>query len=81
MTKTKPEYEFITPQEALAQLVEDCGAFLTAAGKAQRLGLKGVNPELPKNQQEKNIHGVLREIANLRQAMVGFERAIGETPL
>jgi len=41
---TKTEYEFKTPQEALAQLVEDCGFLLTAAGKAQRLGLKGVIP-------------------------------------
>jgi len=40
-----------------------------------------MNPKLPKNQQEKNIVGVLHGIANLRQAMVGFERAIGETPL
>ncbi len=81
MTKTKPEYEFKTTEEALAQLVEDCGTFLAAAGKAQRLGLQGVNPELPKAQQEKYIWEVFREVANLRQAMVEFERAIGGTPL
>ncbi len=68
-------------EEAIAQLVEDCGTFLNAAGKAQRLGLKGVSPELPKNQQEKNIHGVYCGIAKLRQAMVDFERAIGEASL
>ena len=40
MTNTKPEYEFKTPEEALAQLVEDCGTFLTAGARHSGWGFK-----------------------------------------
>lgn len=60
----RPGFDF-----ALACLVEECGETLAAAGKTQRWGRDSVNPELPPEQRETNRDWLLREMADLEQAI------------
>jgi len=60
----------------LAHLVEECGEVLAAAGKLQRWGAQSVNPLLPREQQETNIHWLKRELADLSEAIARLNATI-----
>jgi len=53
----------------LGHLVEECGEVLAAAGKTLRWGPDSYNPELPKDQREKNIDWLRRELADLESVI------------
>ncbi len=53
----------------LAHLVEECGEVLAAAGKTQRWGRESYNPLVPVDQRETNIDWLMREIADLEEAI------------
>jgi hypothetical protein len=58
---------------ALAHAAEEAGEFVAAIGKTLRWGLDSVNPLLPPDQQETNQAWVLREMADLRDALDRLE--------
>lgn len=60
----------------LSHVIEECGEVLAAAGKTQRWGLKSVNPEIPSEQQETNRDWLVRELEDLRQAVVRLQATI-----
>lgn len=60
----------------LAHLIEECGEVLAAAGKLQRWGKESVNPLLPREQQETNIDWLMRELADLKEAIGRLEKTI-----
>lgn len=60
----------------LAHAVEECGEFLSAAGKTQRWGRKSFNPELPESQRETNEVWLRREMADVRLALSRLEMAL-----
>ena len=71
--RTIPEaYRSKTPDQALAHVIEECGEFLAAAGKTLRFGAASYNPELPPDQREDNVTWLLRELADLEQAIAAF---------
>lgn len=57
------------PTQVLAHLIEEAGEVLAAAGKSLRFGLDSVNPYVPLEEQETNRDWLLREIADLEQAI------------
>jgi len=77
----KPEYIPKTIDQKLGYLVEECGEVLAAAGKSIRWGLDGVNPELPRDQQETNSDWLLRELEDLKWAIRIAEVAIGDAAM
>lgn len=72
----KQEYLFGGFDFCLAHAIEECGEFLTAAGKTQRFGATSVNPEIPIADRETNIAWTKREIADLRGALDRLDAAI-----
>lgn len=68
-----PRYEPKTLQQKLGYLIEECGEVTAAAGKTIRWGLDSFNPELPVAEQETNQEWLLRELADLEQA-IGYIR-------
>lgn len=60
----------------LAHAVEECGEFLSAAGKTGRWGALSVNPLLPANEQESNLAWMRREMQDVRQAFDRLDEAI-----
>jgi hypothetical protein len=56
-------------EKRLARLVEECGEVLAAAGKTQRWGPFSVNPLLPEAERETNLARILREMADLKDAI------------
>ncbi|MDE2106892.1 MAG: hypothetical protein KGL39_57285 [Patescibacteria group bacterium] len=74
----KSQYEPRTREQFYGYLIEECGEVLAAAGKTLRWGEMSVNPELPKEQQERNVDWLLREMADLRGAMERLERFLDE---
>jgi hypothetical protein len=70
---------------AVGKSVEEAGEFLAAIGKTLRWGWFSSNPELPADQQERNIEWVRREVDDLRGALDNLEREIdskwGKPPL
>lgn len=70
MSSLKPgDRYFPRRDQRIAYLVEECGETLAAAGKALRWGLDSSNPELPEGERETNREWLLRELADLRQAI------------
>lgn len=59
--------------QTLSHVIEECGEVLAAAGKLQRHGIYSVNPLLPVEQQETNIHWLIRELVDLKEAIERFE--------
>jgi predicted HAD superfamily Cof-like phosphohydrolase len=53
---------------AIATAVEEAGELQAALGKAIRFGLESVNPELPPEEQERNIDWVRREAEDVIEA-------------
>jgi NTP pyrophosphatase (non-canonical NTP hydrolase) len=76
----KPEYVPRTLVQKLGKLVEECGEVQQAVGKSLRFGLAGVNPELPKEQQETNCDYLLREIEGLEEAIAIVRNALKQGP-
>jgi|GEM_PF-3050861 len=64
----RPGFDF-----CLSHLVEECGEVLAAAGKTQRWGALSVDPTLPEEQQETNADWLLRELADLKEAISRME--------
>jgi len=60
----------------LAHLVEECGEVLAAAGKTQRWGRESYNPLIPVNQRETNIDWLMREIADLEEAIARLRATV-----
>lgn len=58
---------------AMGKAVEEAGEFLAAAGKTMRWGFGSFNPDLPPEQQEKNVDWLRREMADLRGALDNLE--------
>ncbi len=73
----KPEYEPKTLEAILGKLVEECGEVQAACGKTLRFGLESTNPELPPEKRETNRAWILRELRDLRWAMLKVEVALG----
>lgn len=69
----RPGFEF-----ALAHFVEECGEALAAAGKTQRWGLDGYNPELPPEHRETNRAWLERELVDVEGAIFRLRTAIAE---
>ena len=53
----------------LSHFIEECGEALAAAGKTQRWGPAGVNPELPPKEQESNLQWLMREMDDVEEAI------------
>jgi hypothetical protein len=53
----------------MGYLVEEAGEVLAALGKSIRWGLDSCNPELPEDQRETNQQWLLREMADLKEAL------------
>lgn len=68
----RPGFDF-----AVGKLVEECGELQAALGKMLRWGPDSVNPELPPEQQERNIDWVRREIADVTDAIENFLKEAG----
>ena len=62
----------------LGHLVEECGEFLAAAGKAWRWGWHSVNPDVSPEQQQSNLRWLQMELADLKEAIERFEKCIEE---
>lgn len=62
-----------------AHAAEEAGELVAALGKLLRWGGQSVNPELPRDQQEKNIDWVRREFADLCGAMERLEKAYADS--
>lgn len=62
--------------KCLAHAIEEVGEFAAAAGKTLRFGPNSVNPLLPIEQQERNVHWLRREMADLRGALDRLDVAI-----
>lgn len=60
----------------LSHAIEECGEFLSAAGKLQRWGAFSVNPELPRDMQETNIDWLFRELIDVQEAMERLAESI-----
>lgn len=60
----------------LAHLVEECGEVLAAAGKTQRWGWHSVNPLIPESERETNLVWLMRELADLKEAIQRLEATI-----
>ncbi len=60
----------------LGRLIEECGEVLAAAGKTLRWGPDSVNPELPPEQQETNRDWLLRELQDLKHAIIQVEESL-----
>ena len=67
------KYKSWNVEQALGHVVEECGEVLAAAGKIQRFGWAGVNPELPALRQETNKAWLRRELQDLKRAIVVLE--------
>lgn len=65
----KDQYKPKTLEQKMGYLIEEAGETMAAIGKAQRWGLFSVNPELPTDQQETNIDWMIRELADLGNAV------------
>ncbi|AWY09210.1 hypothetical protein vBRpoSV10_88 [Ruegeria phage vB_RpoS-V10] len=63
--------------KSIAHLVEEAGEVMAAAGKTLRFGLDSYNPLLPAEEWETNKQWLLREIADLKLAIVQVEIEIG----
>ena len=81
----KPQYFPKTTEQRLGYLVEECGEVLAAVGKAQRWGLESFNPELPvvdprlrSGGRATNRRWILREIADLENAIALAKFALNE---
>lgn len=66
---SNPKYFQEGFDKQLSHAIEECGEFLTAAGKTQRWGTLSVNPELPEEEQETNINWLIREARDVREAI------------
>lgn len=64
--------------KCLSHVIEECGEVLAAAGKLQRHGMHSVNPLLPPIEQESNLHWLMRELVDLKEALGRLEVAIDE---
>ena len=60
--------------------MEEMGEAIAAGCKTMRWGPDSVNPELPPEQQERNIDWVMREIADVERAIAAFRQHIADTP-
>ena len=56
-------------EKQLAHAIEECGEFLSAAGKTQRWGVDSVNPLLPESEQERNADWLKREAVDVQEAI------------
>lgn len=65
-------------EKRLAHVVEECGEVLAAAGKTLRWGAHSVNPLLPHEEQETNLIWLMREMADLREALDRLDAQIRE---
>lgn len=63
-------------EKRLAHAIEECGEFISAAGKTQRWGVWSTNPLLAPAERETNIAWLLREMADVRQALDRLDEAI-----
>lgn len=70
----RPEYEPHDRGAALGYFIEECGEALAAAGKIVRWGWESYNPELPEGEREINEAWLLREVADVEQAIVRLRR-------
>lgn len=59
----------------LAHAIEECGEFLAAAGKTQRWGRHGYNPE-PGSNRETNITWLMRELTDVEEAMARLRQTV-----
>lgn len=73
---TDPKYLRKGFDFCLAHAIEECGEFLSAAGKTQRWGAMSVNPELPPHEQETNLVWMRRELEHVKGAIERLEAAI-----
>jgi hypothetical protein len=60
----------------LSHFVEECGEALAAAGKTQRWGAWGWNPLIAPADRESNLIWLIRELADVRQAIDRLELSI-----
>jgi len=60
----------------LSKVIEECGELLHAAGKLQRWGRDSVNPDLPKERQEKNIVWLEREMTDVVEAIAQLRETL-----
>mgnify|MGYP001577498823 CR=1 FL=1 len=74
----KPEYKPVTELQKLGYLVEECGETIQAVGKSIRWGLDGYNPELPEAERETNRAWILRELKDLKRAILLVEKEIDD---
>lgn len=88
MNNIPDTYRSRSPEQALAHLGEELGELIEAAGrltaaigKTQRFGPRSVNPELPAEQQEKNIDWVLREARDVVSAISAFHEIHSGEPV
>lgn len=68
----KPQYRSKSATQALSHVVEEMGEAIAAAGKTLRWGPQSVNPELPPEQQERNIDWLARELDDVQRAINAF---------
>lgn len=74
----KEIYKPQTEKQKLGYLVEECGEVMAAVGKTLRWGLASSNPELPKDKQETNREWILRELKDLKEAIIIVEETLEE---
>lgn len=72
---TNPKYMRPGLEFAMGKAIEEAGEFLAAIGKTARWGFRSVNPELNNSEwTETNCEWVMREMADLREALDNLER-------
>lgn len=72
----RDRYRPQTLDQKIGYLVEEAGEVMAAAGKSIRWGLAGFNPEVPMDKRETNADWLLRELRDLRDAILMAEIAI-----
>lgn len=63
---------------AVGKAIEELGELQAALGKTLRWGWLSFNPELPEEEQETNVDWVIREMADVRNALDNLEKELKE---
>lgn len=78
---TDPRYMRKGLEFAMGKLIEECGELQSALGKTMRWGWYSTNPELPVEEQERNMDWVLREMADVEDAIENLKNEMAHHQL
>lgn len=78
LDSTAARYKSTTTHQAISHMLEECGEVVAAAGKTFCRGLNGFNTELPTEGREPNRDWLLRELKDLKRAIIIAEKFIRE---